>query len=231
MAVSHKYDAIYKAQAPTVPVAYLRALAHWESGQNPKNQTGSYRGLLQVEESDLAAYNKAHPNSKFTRQQMFEPGPNVAVWYAWFLRFSKLADTTDVQPIDKPDWKNPEYVKLLTAAWNSGWSSKAGVVYMAKWLAKNGHDVTHDNVFAFAKQASATKHLSNQAKKVWQKKVADEFLKQTAADILPGGKTEESVTQAAARELVTKAAKAPTSKGGNGWGWLILLFLFAQSKR
>jgi hypothetical protein len=73
----------------------------------------------------------------------------------------------------RANWSNPEFVKLVTAGWNSGYSEAAGVGRVARWLEENQIPVTHDNVFRYAAQAGGTKHLSNTAKQRWQRSVAD----------------------------------------------------------
>jgi hypothetical protein len=75
----------------------------------------------------------------------------------------------------KTDWNNPEFVKLVTAGWNSGYSEAGGVGRVAKYLESKGIPVTHDNVFEFAEDAGATKHLSNPSKKSWQSGVTSLF--------------------------------------------------------
>jgi hypothetical protein len=71
------------------------------------------------------------------------------------------------------DWGNPEFVKLVIAGWNSGYSEAAGVGKVAGWLSSQGIPVTHDSVFAYASQAGGTVHLQNSAKQNWQRSVVD----------------------------------------------------------
>jgi len=85
-----------------------------------------------------------------------------------------------------PDFSNKEFVKLLLAGWNSGYSRAkyGGVQYVARWLAKRGIPVTHDNVFIYAGDAGASKWLRGDEntdaarKRRWQRGVASLYFKQ-----------------------------------------------------
>lgn len=84
----------------------------------------------------------------------------------------------------RADFGNPEFVKLLVAGWNSGFSEASpggGLGSVARYLEQRGIPVTHDNVFAHARAAGATQHLSNTAKQRWQREVAALYFAQPDA--------------------------------------------------
>ncbi len=79
------------------------------------------------------------------------------------------------------DFGNPEFVKLLLAGHNSGYSEAGGVGRVASYLEQRGIPVTHDNVFKYASAAGATVHLQNTAKQRWQREVAALYFAQPDA--------------------------------------------------
>jgi hypothetical protein len=232
MPVSHKYDGIYRRRIPFAPVSYLRALAHMESGQNPKN-AGTHRGLFQVNQEVLTDYNKAalaRPGTPtFTWPQMLEAEPNAIV-FSWALarRIKALKNTGE--PNLQPDWKNPEYLKLITAAWNSGWSKRKGVPRVADYLSERRLAVTHDSVFRHAKAANATRFLWDEGhgarKKLWQRQVAALALQLAKmGKVLP---VKFEPLKEGAKRGIAKALEKTKPKTGLGKGlWLILLLLAA----
>lgn len=231
MAVSKQYNATYALLCKRAPVNFVRALAHMESGQNPKNQTGKYRGLLQVGPENLADYNKATKNV-YTEADLFIPSVNVRIWCWWLGKFQAAAKALAIEPLATPDWSNREYVKLVSQAWNAGWSSKAGVLYMAKWLTEHGYALTHENVVGHAKEAGASKWLYSVAKGKWQREVAALFRRLQSTSLVPFP-VPEDVTDAAKRGLIRAAEdadKATKKTTGGNWAWLILILLIAKDR-
>lgn len=159
-ALPRTWDHLYREHGAAcgIPVAYLRALAKWESGTDPKKHTiwdvpdpknpgktkklYGGRGLLQV--VSTKDYNKAHGTS-WKLSDMFDPAKNVPVAVFTLCRAIKaMASHPDKNM--KADWSNPHFVELLTAGWNSGWSNRAGVPKAAAYLEARGIPVTLANL-------------------------------------------------------------------------------------
>jgi hypothetical protein len=177
MALPRTFDHIFRRYAGRVPVNYLRSLAKRESNLNPQSGGGTYWGLMQVGYGNvLPSYNKRRGTS-YTAQDLFNPDVNVKI-------ASDLLNRIVVAYGKHPDrnlkenWHNPEFVKLVTAGWNSGYSEAAGVGKVARYLESRNIPVTHDNVFRYAAAAGGTKHLQNAAKQRWQRSVVDLFYKE-----------------------------------------------------
>ena len=165
------YDAVFQRYRGAIPMEYLRALAKRESNLNPANTTGAAWGLLQVVESVRLSYNKRRGTS-YTRQDLL----NRIV-----IAFAKHPDRNMQR-----DWRNKEWVKIFTAGWNSGYSEAAGVGRVASWMEEQGIPVTHDSLFRYAAAAGGTRHLQNDAKRVWQASVSDLYFEELGVKD-PGG--------------------------------------------
>jgi hypothetical protein len=160
-------------------VPFLRALSWKESRQNPADHSGPAYGLLQILPSVLPGYNASHRTSYGT-SQLLNADINAAVGADLLNRiavaYSKHRDSNM-----RPDFSNPEFVRLLLAGWNSGYSEGGGVGKVASYLEARGQPVTHDAVFANAGRAGATVHLQNAAKQRWQREVSDLYFAQPDA--------------------------------------------------
>jgi soluble lytic murein transglycosylase-like protein len=167
------FDPLFRRYAGSVPVAYLRALAQRESSFNPQNATGPAWGLLQITEV-------VRQGTGYSRSQLLDPEVNIKLGAGLLNRiaqsYAKHADKNM-----QTDWSNPEFVKLVTAGWNSGYSDGGGVGKVARYLHDRGIPVTHDNVFKYAGAAGATKHLQNPQKQLWQRSVSDLYFAQPDA--------------------------------------------------
>jgi hypothetical protein len=164
------YDSIFQKHAGRLPVAYLRALGKRESDLNPRSSDGAAWGLLQVIPAVLKSYNERHGTSH-NREELLNPDTNVQI-AADLLNRIVVAFGKHPSRNLKENWANPEFVKLVTAGWNSGYSEAGGVGRVADYLEQRGIPVTHDSVFKHAGSAGATEHLSNPAKQSWQRGVA-----------------------------------------------------------
>jgi len=151
----------------------MKALTKNESGFNPSDTSGPAWGLMQLVETVRNGYNDRH-GTNYSRNDLLSPDTNVKI-ASDLLNRIVIAYGKHPDPNMKENWHNPEFVKLVTAGWNSGYSEGGGVGKVAKYLEAKGIPVTHDNVFEFADDAGATKHLSNPQKKAWQQKVASTF--------------------------------------------------------
>ena len=184
MALTTAYDPIFARHAGRIPVAYLRSLASRESSFRPTlamsdTSSNAARGLLQVVGVVRADYNRKHGTS-YTADDLFDPDTNVKIASD---ALNRIIDGYQKHPSSnmKADWRNPEFVKLLTAGWNSGYSEAGGVGRVASYLEQRGRPVTHDAVFAAAGEAGATANLQTAARRSWQRSVADVYYAQPDA--------------------------------------------------
>lgn len=188
---SRSYDPLFAEYGRDLPVAYLRALAHHESGMNPRATDGPAWGLLQVVEVVRRDYNQRH-GTRYERRDLLDPAVNVAITsdvlgriIDGFARFHPEAPNLQV------DWTNPLFVELLTFGWNAGYSERGGVGRVASYLSRRGFDdFTIDDVAATARQAGASPHLSNLRKVRFCKLVTTQFLRERARDEAEGYRAE-----------------------------------------
>lgn len=185
-ALSSTFDSLFAKHGGRIPVAYLRALSFKESGQNPNSCARAACGLLQVVDSVVLPGFNARYGTGYTRSSLLDPEINIRVGADLLNRIAQ-AYARHPDPNMQTDFSNPEFVKLLTAGWNSGYSEGGGVGKVASYLESRGLPVTHDNVFAHAGAAGATTHLQNAAKKSWQASVAALFAAQPDAGRMGGG--------------------------------------------
>lgn len=181
--LSTKWDSLFAKYKGTLPVPFLRALSKRESNMNPNESDWPAYGLMQVVPVVRKSWNK-RKGENWTHDDLLNPDLNVKIAADLLNRIS-VAYSKHTDPNMQPDWSNPEFVTLLVAGWNSGYSEAAGVGRVASYLEKRGIPVTHDNVFRYAQAAGATKHLSNPQKQQWQKTVTDLYFRQPDA-LAPG---------------------------------------------
>ena len=173
------YDPVFRAHAGRIPVAFLRALAMRESSLNPNENTSPAYGLMQLVNTVRLEYNQLR-NTHYSQSDLLNPDINVKI-ASDLLHRIMTAYARHPDPNMQPNFSNPEFVKLLVAGWNSGYSEGGGVGKVARYLEARGLPVTHDNVFANAGAAGATTHLQNAQKKAWQRSVADLYFSQPDA--------------------------------------------------
>jgi soluble lytic murein transglycosylase-like protein len=176
------YDALFRKHAGRIPVAFARALVKSESGFNPADTSGPAWGLMQIIEPVRSEYPSLAPS----RSHLLDPEINAKIGLSLLNRivagYQKHGDRNM-----KEDWSNPEFVKLVLAGWNSGYSEGGGVGKVASFLESRGMPVTHDNVFAFASAAGATTQLQKVDKKNWQAGVANLYFQQPDAGQVASG--------------------------------------------
>ena len=167
-----------------IPVAYLRALANAESGLRPDDPLG----LINVVKVALADYNRRHPEAKIQAAQMRDPATNIKVAAD---TLHQIAESYERNHGDLPNlrtrWWNPRFTELLTFGWNGGYSERAGVGRVLRYLkarppAERPTAITIDTVFAAAAAANATRHLSNPRKLRYSKGVVASFLREFERD-------------------------------------------------
>ena len=183
--LSNKWDSLFSKYADQLPVAFMRALSQRESRMNPNESDWPAYGLMQVVPTVRKSYNKRNCTS-YVHDDLLDPDLNVKM-AASLLNRIIVAYNKHPDRNMKTNWGNPEFVKLLTAGWNSGYSEAGGVGRVAKYLEARGIPVTHDNVFAKAGAAGATRHLQNPKKRTWQRSVVDLYYQQPDALMFSSG--------------------------------------------
>jgi len=185
--VRSAYDEIFAEEGRGLPVAFLRALAIRESQLNPNDRQGPAWGLMQVgidrrAGNVLAEYNRRH-GTHLTKQDMLTPRYNVRVASDLLRRIVDLYERGGI----RPDWDNGNYVQLVVAGWNSGYSRKAGVMKVVDYLRRHDLPVTAARVYSAAKAAGATRHLQSAKKQRWQRSVVERYWKERG--VRSGGST------------------------------------------
>lgn len=179
-ALPTQYDPLFRRFAGKLPVAFLRALTQRESGFRPDlvmpGGSGSARGLMQVVGVVRQDWNKAH-GTNLQPDDLLDPATSVELASGLINRIVGYYAKHPSRNLQM-DWANPEFVKLLVAGWNAGYSEGGGVGKVATYLEARGIPVTHANVFAHAADAGATRFLSDPARQAWQASVADLFYQQ-----------------------------------------------------
>ncbi len=73
--LTRAFDDLFRQHGQGIPVPYLRALGHAESGLHP----GDRLGLINVVPVAVADYNRRHPGAAVRADQMTDPATNVRV--------------------------------------------------------------------------------------------------------------------------------------------------------
>lgn len=209
------YDSIFSQYAGLLPVPFLRALASRESSLNPSLHDGPAVGLLQVVPVLQNEWNQ-RTGDNVSQTDLLDPGTNVEIAADLLNRIIGYYKKTN-DPNMQMDWTNPEFVKLLVAGWNSGYSDVVpggGVQSVADWLVNQGLPVTHDNVFQYAAQVPATKYLQDTTRYNWQRSVADLFYAQPDAQ---DAATQSNQTGADSSSMVTAGLFALAGLGLAWW--------------
>lgn len=180
VALTTEYDPIFRRYAGRIPVPYLRALAYSESRMNPGAMAGSSsnaaRGLLQVVGALRADYN-AKMGTAYTADDLLNPEVSVKI-ATYLLNQIRSAFAKHPSTNLHEDWSNPEYVRLVTAGWNAGFSEGGGVGKVASYLEARGMPVTHASVVANAGAAGAVSYLGDAGRAAWHRGVADLYFAQ-----------------------------------------------------
>lgn len=162
-ALPRTYDAEFANHGQRIPLAYLRALAVRESDMNPARAEGPSWGLLGVDDVTRQAYNRRHGTS-FRQVDLLTPSVNVTIAADQLRIITRRwrLDHADIANLQE-NWQNLRFVELLTFAWETAYSDRAGVGRVALYLRRRGiTDITVDQVFAHAAAAGAAPKLSRQ---------------------------------------------------------------------
>lgn len=137
------------------------------------------RGLMQVVGVVRQDYNQRN-GTAYTADDLLNPEINVKLAAA-VLNQIVTAYGKHPSPNMRENWGNPEYVKLVTAGWNGGYSESAGVGKVASYLEQRGMPVTHDSVYANAAAAGGVVYLQLDGRRAWQRSVSDLYFAQPDA--------------------------------------------------
>ena len=171
-------DPIFRQYGRGLPLAYLRALATAESGLTPTHPMG----VLNITTVALKEYN-AH-NLAVAAGHLAQPQIATTV-ASWILRevIASYRKHHPNAPTLREDWASRDFVELLTAGWNAGYSEARGVGLVARYLTARGLPVTLDTVWQYAAAAGAVSWLSNPAKHAFARKVAAHYMQLRAAGV------------------------------------------------
>lgn len=184
MPITRRFDSIFQRFRGSMPLAFMRALAYNESSMNPMESRDPAWGLMQVVPVVRESYNQRF-GTGYSQQDLLDPTTNVKIASDLLNRIARQYQATHgSDPNMRVNWRNPEFVKLVVAGWNSGYSEAGGVGRVASYLRARGMPVTHDNVFQHASAAGATRHLQNPTKYQWQRRVADTFYAEGGPGVL-----------------------------------------------
>jgi soluble lytic murein transglycosylase-like protein len=188
------FDEIFDAEGNGLPVAFLRALAKRESNNNPSEATGPAWGLLQVgihknAGNVLKSYNERF-GTDYAKHDMLDPRLNVRVASELLARIVRMYEAEGI----KADWDNGNFVGLVVAGWNSGYSKKQGTTRAIRELKALGIPITLAAVYKRAEDNHAlTKHLRSPKKQKWQRSVVASFRRESGKSPNPDGEKDGSI--------------------------------------
>jgi soluble lytic murein transglycosylase-like protein len=185
--ISAAWDPVIQRFAGNVPVAFIRALVHGESGgdSQKENRVSHAAGLLQITDIVRRDWNGAHPEAPVSRSDLFDPEINVRIGAALL---NRIVQNYRRHPTLKADWSSRRYPELVALGWNAGYSDRAGVGLAATELEAAGArpaDVTVDSVARVAGGLpQASRFVSLPERVTYAKAVADLYLGSKAAPVV-----------------------------------------------
>jgi hypothetical protein len=197
------FDALFEKYRDDVPASFLKALASKASGLNPN------KNLFGVSAAALEAFNSKMKESH-NPNELTDPALNTRV--AVYI----IKNVVDYFAANYPDklmrqWANPEYVALVTHAYNVGYKDSGLGKPMASIYKSNPDKLNLDNIAAVAKQ-SGIKNESTYAPKFLT--FAKEVAKLSTANQALSPSSPDSLT-----------VPPPPSKGLGGMAIAALVFV------
>jgi hypothetical protein len=185
--ISAVWDPLIETYAGRVPVAFVRALIHGESGGNSQleNPASHAAGLLQITEIVRRDWNEAHPAAPVSRDQLFDPEINVRIGAALL---NRIVQVYARHPTLRMDWTSRRYAELVALGWNAGYSDHGGVGLAVTHLEAAGAeppDVTIDSVARVAAGLpQAARFVSRPDRIAYARAVADLYLGSRKAPVV-----------------------------------------------
>ncbi|MCA9673466.1 MAG: hypothetical protein KC464_00400 [Myxococcales bacterium] len=183
-ALSRRYDGELVAYGQGLPLPYLRALAARESGLRADDP----KGLINVVRVVREDYNARH-GTRYQPKDLTSPAINITIAAETLRRIvdSYARHHPDVPNLQE-DWSNRHFVELLTFGWNAGYSERAGVGRVARYLEQLGQtDITLADIAKNAHAAGASHWLWAHPKKVaWTRSVARLYVDERVRDHAAG---------------------------------------------
>jgi len=185
--ISAAWDPVIERFAGHVPVAFIRALVHGESGgdSQKENPVSHAAGLLQITDIVRKDWNAAHPDAPVSRTDLFDPETNVRIGAALL---NRIVQTYRRHRTLAPDWSSRRYAELVALGWNAGYSDRGGVGLAVGELEAAGaqpNDVTVDSVAAVAAGLpKAARFVALPARVAYAKAVADLYLGSRRAPVV-----------------------------------------------
>jgi soluble lytic murein transglycosylase-like protein len=185
--ISAVWDPMIEKYAGRVPVAFIRALIHGESGGDSQleNPASHAAGLLQITEIVRRDWNDAHTDAPVSRDQLFDPEINVRIGAALL---NRIVQVYAKHPTLQPDWGTRRYPELVALGWNAGYSDRGGVGLVVSHLEAAGAqtaDVTVDSVARVAAGLpEASRFVSRPDRVAYARAVADLYLGSRKAPVV-----------------------------------------------
>ena len=177
--MTRAFDKIFEEEGRGLPVPFLRALAKHESSSDPSEAKGPAWGLLQVgidkrAGNVLKSYNERHGES-LHKVDMLNPRLNVRVAADLLSRIVELYKAEGL----KADWTNGNWIGLVVAGYNAGYSRKVGVIHTIRFLKSRGIPITLSAVYANTPEAAPktkkgrafVKRMGQQKRRDWTRRV------------------------------------------------------------
>ena len=160
------FDEVYRSECSSIPVAYLRSLAKYESDSNPAETTGGAWGLLQVwwygGGSVLLDYNQRKGTS-YTKEDLLDPYINARLACELLSRIKSYYGYMYRRAFPNPSWSDRRFVEVVTMGWNVGWSHEKGVGRVISVLLGEGH-TTDINVAMIRERAGGLPEVTPKAR-------------------------------------------------------------------
>lgn len=185
--ISAAWDPVIERFAGHVPVAFIRALVHGESGgdSQKENPVSHAAGLLQITDIVRKDWNAAHPDAPVSRTDLFDPETNVRIGAALL---NRIVQTYRRHRTLAPDWSSRRYAELVALGWNAGYSDRGGVGLAVGELEAAGaqpDDVTVDSVARVAAGLpKSSRFVALPARVAYAKAVADLYLGSRRAPVV-----------------------------------------------
>jgi soluble lytic murein transglycosylase-like protein len=185
--ISAAWDQVIERFAGHVPVAFMRALVHGESGgdSQKENPVSHAAGLLQITDIVRRDWNGSHPDAPVGRADLFDPEINVRIGAALL---NRIVQTYRRHRTLQPDWSSRRYAELVALGWNAGYSDRGGVGLAVTQLEAAGAepaDVTVDSVSRVAASLpQASRFVALPERVMYAKAVADLYLGSRGAPVV-----------------------------------------------